>query len=236
MVIEAFALNSAPLRPHAGRRGFGVIELALTIVILGIVFVMTLKGTALIPMMRAFVVSQQIQQYRSAVQHYEMDFRGVPGDDPGAPARFSREASLYYTAGGRVLSLAGDGRIDGYLDDAANASGEQYMAWSDLRRGGFVEGDPTLVGPSARPENVYGGTFGFAAQNVGLQQVLCLSRVPGTDAALLDERLDDANIATGQLRGTSQWDPVGRKNDFPEPDAVPYAPEKTYIICLPSTP
>jgi hypothetical protein len=228
-------LNRKLAPPNAVGRGFGIIELALVIVILGIAFVLTLKGTALIAPMRAFVVSQQINQYRSAVLHYQMDFRGMPGDDPGAPARWGRDPALY-VAGGRILSLAGDARIDGSLDDAANASGEQYLAWSDLRRAGFVEGDPTLVGISARPENTYGGVFGFAAQNLGLQQVLCLTMVPGTDAALLDKRLDDGNISTGQLRGTSQWDPVGRKNDFPEPDGVSYDPEKTYIICLPNTP
>jgi prepilin-type N-terminal cleavage/methylation domain-containing protein len=209
-------LNRKLAPPNAARRGFGIIELALVIVILGIAFVLTLKGTALIAPMRAFVVSQQINQYRSAVLHYQIDFRGMPGDDPAAPARWGRDPALY-VAGGRILSLAGDARIDGSLDDAANASGEQYLAWSDLRRAGFVEGDPTLVGISARPENTYGG-------------------VPGTDAALLDKRLDDGNISTGQLRGTSQWDPVGRKNDFPEPDGVSYDPEKTYIICLPNTP
>ncbi|MGE0282896.1 MAG: type II secretion system protein [Rhodospirillaceae bacterium] len=220
---------------HADGRGFGVIELAVAIIVLGIAFVLTLKGTTLIAPMRAFVVAQQINQYRSAVQHYQVDFRGMPGDDPGAPERFNRPPALF-NAGARPLSLVGDSKIDGLFDDAGNASGEQYMAWNDLRRAGYIEGDPTLVGPSARPENIYGGVFGFAAENLGLQQVLCLTQVPGTDAELIDKRLDDANIATGRIRATSQWDPVGRKNNFPEPDAVPYDPEKTYIICLPNTP
>ena len=228
-------MNGLRYPTNSTDRGFGIIELGLAIIILGIVFVLALKGAALIPHMRAFVVSHQINQYRAAVLHYQNDYRNMPGDDPTAPTRWRRPNALYVTGTG-LLSLAGDGKIDGFLDDSASASGEQYMAWSDLRSGGYVQGDPTLAGQSARPENLYGGTFGFAAQNLGLQQVLCLTRVPGADAALLDKRLDDGNIATGQLRGTSQWDPVEEKNTFPEPDVVPYSPENTYIICVPNIP
>lgn len=223
------------ISPESPCRGFGVLELALMIVVLGIVFVFTLKGTALIPHMRAFVVGHQIDQFRAAVLQYQNDYRNMPGDDPTAARRWQRGDALY-TTGGRVLSLAGDGRIDGFLDDASNAAGEQYTAWGDLRRAGYVEGDPTLVGLSARPENTYGGAFGFAAENLGLEQVLCVTRVPGADAALLDKRYDDDNISTGQMRGTSQWDPAGRNNNFSEPDVEPYHPEKTYIICVPNTP
>ncbi len=134
------------------------------------------------------------------------------------------------------VSLAGNGKIDGLLDDPGNASGEQYMAWRDLRSAGLVEGDPTLLGQSARPENFFDGDFGFAENNLGLEQVLCLTRVPGRDAELIDKRLDDGSVSTGRLRGTSRWDPVYAKNQFDAPDTAPYDPEKTYIICLPSLP
>jgi hypothetical protein len=137
---------------------------------------------------------------------------------------------------GLPVSFLGDGIIQGELDDPVNVSGEQYSAWRDLRAAGMMEGDPALVGKSAQPENIFDGFFGFAQDNLGLQQVLCLTKVPGRDAQLLDTKLDDGNIATGRLRGTSRWDPAHAKNHFTTPDIAPYDPQKTYIICLPYLP
>lgn len=214
-------------------RGFGAIELIMTMVILGMVFLFALQGRKLLPPMRSFVTIQQINQYKSAVSHYTADFKAPPGDDTAASGRFRRPPALFVLGFASPVSYAGNGKIDGLLDDGQNPSGEQFLAWVDLRYGGYVEGDAALVGQSARPENIYGGTYGFAEDNFGLNQVLCLSQVPGADAELIDKKLDDRSIATGIVRATSQWDPTGAKNHFAQPDTAPYDPEKTYIICLP---
>jgi len=217
------------------RKGFGSIELLCIVVILGFVIVLTLKGTALIPSMRAFILAQQITQYQMAVSQYQTDYRALPGDDADGALRWSRSESLFNADRG-VISFAGDGRIDGLLDDATNPLGEQYLAWSDLRAAGLISGDPKLVGQSARPDTISDISYGFAENNLGLAQVLCLMHVPGADAAFLDKRLDDGDISTGRLRGTSQWDPTGANNQFEKPDETPYDAEKTYIICLPYMP
>ena len=203
--------------------------------ILGVMFLFALKGAPLISSMRAFVMGRQIYQYQSAVLHYQADYQALPGDDEAAPERWGRPPSLFHTTNGNV-SFMSDGKIDGLLSDPLNATGEQYLAWQDLRLGGYVDGDVKLVGQSAQPETRTGVIFGFAEDNLGLQQVLCLSKVPGRDAELLDKQLDDGNPATGRLRGTSKWDPIGAHNHFSEPDSAPYDPDKTYIICLPYLP
>jgi len=217
-------------------RGFGAIELIIVIIVLGAIMVLTLKGTQLIAPMRAFVIAQQLDRYQASVLQYQADIRALPGDDPGGASRWSQREDALFMLGNAPVSYAGDNKLNGLLDDSGNAAGEQYMAWSDLRAGGYLPGDPKLTGQSARPENTYGGVYGFAEDNLGLQQVLCMTRVPGRDAEILDTRLDDGKIATGRLRGTSQWDPVEAKNHFAAPDSAPYDPEKTYIICLPMLP
>jgi len=219
----------------SSRKGFSALEAVIAVVILGMLLVFTLKGLTVVSSMRAFVLSQQINQYRSAIQQYLAEYRAPPGDDVGAVGRWNRPETLFTTENG-TISFAGDGRINGLLDDSSNPLGEQYLLWSDLRYAGLVEGDATLVGQSARPESMRGITYGFAEDNLGLEQVLCLTRVPGEDAAFLDKRLDDGVVGTGRLRGTSRWDPVGTNNHFSEPDVAPYDPEKTYIICLPYLP
>ncbi len=216
-------------------RGFGIIELILVIFILGTVFLLTLKGTVLIAPLRSYAVAQQIGHYQSGMMQYQADLMAVPGDDVRGSERWKRAVALY-NIGGAPVSFAGNSKIDGFLDDSSNAQGEQYVAWQDLRLGGYVNGDPTLAGQSARPENTFGGIFGFAEDNFGLQQVLCLTQVPGHDAQLIDKRLDDGDVSAGRMRGTSRWDPVEAKNHFSAPDSAPYNPEKTYIICLPYLP
>ena len=224
------------LRHRISTGGFGAIELVVVVIILGGIFLLTLKGTNLVAPMRARVTEQQILQYQSAILHYQVDFNALPGDDAGAPSRWGRDESLFNIYGLASVSFAGDGKIQGLFDDPSNASGEQYMAWSDLRSGGYVEGDSTLVGQSARPENLYGGVYGLAEDNLGLQQVLCLTKVPGRDAELIDKALDDGKISTGHIVATSQWDPVVANNHFSAPDTAAYDPEKTYLICLPALP
>jgi len=220
--------------PHL-RKGFAALEAVIAVVIVGMVLAFTLKGLPAVSAMRAYILAQQINQYRGAAQQYLAEYRAPPGDDDGARGRWSRPEALYDTPTGPA-SFAGDGKINGLLDDSSNPLGEQYLFWTDLRLAGFVEGDATLVGQSARPESMNGVTYGFAEANLGLEQVLCLTRVSGDDAVRLDVRLDDGVISTGKLRGTSRWDPVEAKNYFSEPDTEPYNPEKTYIICLPYVP
>jgi hypothetical protein len=185
--------------------------------------------------MRTLVATQQIATYRNAVSLYQTEYRELPGDDPAAPRRWDRPEALFMS-GGAVISFVGDGKIDGFFDDAANAVGEQFTAWRDLRLGGFIPGQNNLVGQTARPDNPYGGVYGFTQENLGIEQALCLSQVPGLDAQLLDKRNDDGAPSTGKMRATSSWDPVERKNHFPEPDVGPYDPEKTYLVCLPYMP
>jgi hypothetical protein len=228
--------SSYPAPLLIGRtRGYGILGLILPICIIGMVTLFTLKGAAMIAPMRTRIVAQQIDRYQSAIVSYVADYNSLPGDDSAAPTRWQRNDAIYQIAG-VIVTFTGDGKINGELDDSRAALGEQYFAWSDLRAGGYVEGDPKLVGQSARPENTYGGVFAFAEDNLGLQQVLCLTRVPGRDAGILDRNIDDGKIASGKVRATSQWDPIDAKNHFEKPDDAPYNPDKTYIICLPYMP
>ncbi|MGZ6252245.1 MAG: type II secretion system protein [Candidatus Binataceae bacterium] len=208
-----------------------MIELALAIIVIGIAFVLTLRGSEVIPAMRSFILLQQLQNYQMAIVRYQAEYHALPGDDVAGPSRWGRPASLY-NLGGRPVSFVDDGKINGDLDDSGNPLGEQYLAWLDLRRAGFIDGDDQAVGQSAQPQSTHFGAFGLAEDNFGLNQVLCATRVNGDDARRIDEKLDDGNPGTGTVRATSKWDPSGAHNHFTTPDTDPYDPRKTYILCL----
>jgi len=225
-----------PRRISQDTSGFALIEMLCAVILLGILFVLTLKGTVLVDTMRAFMVGYKLEQFQSRILLYSGNHNYLPGDDPSAVRKFGRVPALTIVQGSTV-SYTGDERINGKLSDALNPNGEQFMAWRDLRYAGLLEGDPELVGTSAQPENPFGGIYGFDEGNLGHNtNTLCATRIPGRAAELIDQRLDDGVIDQGRVRGTSNYDPANAFNHFESPDSHPYDVDKQYIICLPITP
>ncbi|MDX2144090.1 MAG: hypothetical protein SFV19_12095 [Rhodospirillaceae bacterium] len=213
-----------------------VVELAVGVSLVGIVMLLTLRGSAAIDVMRAYVMAKQIQSYQSAVMTYQAAFSRLPGDDPGAPGRYRRPPALTTSTEGIQVSLAGNGSLDGEFYDQLSPNSETFMAWRDLRHFKAVDGSPELVGASAMPENAFGGFFGFDAGNLGQTEgSLCASRVPGRAAQIIDNQLDDGRIDTGKLVATSKFS-IADNNHFDAPDTAPYDIEKEYIICVPLLP
>jgi prepilin-type N-terminal cleavage/methylation domain-containing protein len=216
-------------------RGFSIIEMCVAIILLGIAFMLTLKGRALIDNMRALMAGYEAQMYQTKVELYISEFHYPPGDDPVAPNRYGRPESITIYLGTPV-SLAGNFKLNGLLTDPLNATGEQYMAWRDLRYAHLISGDEKLSGESASPENPFGGVFGFDEGNLGQTGgSLCLTKVPGRAAELIDKRLDDGVVNTGKVVATSKFS-LNEHNHFAAPDLEPYDYAKTYIVCMPMLP
>jgi prepilin-type N-terminal cleavage/methylation domain-containing protein len=230
----------APMNVRSPRltstRGMTIIELAITISILGILMYFTLKGTAVIQSMRSVAVAYELQQYQRLFLAYQTDFRQFPGDDPGGAARWRREPALTTASDGTLVSLQGNGQIDGVLYDFGNPAAEQFTAWRDLRAAGMVSGDSKLTGASALPENPFGGFYGVDEGNLGQTRgSLCATKIPGLAAQAIDSRIDDGKINTGNIVATANFS-ISANNHFDAPDTEPYNVEKEYIICLPLLP
>ncbi len=216
-------------------RGMTVVELIIAVVVLGAVFLFTLRGTTVVTSMRAIAVSHQLQNLQTRVLAYQDRFGELPGDDPAAASRFNLPPAMALV-GGRGVSSAGNGRVDGWLDDAVAANAENFMAWRHLRASGILDGDVGLAGASARPENPFGGIYGFDENNLGFEKsAICATRIPGLAALDIDKRLDDGLANRGAVRATSRFD-AAESNHFDAPDAQPYDVEKEYIICIPALP
>lgn len=218
-------------RPRRVQRGFSAIETTIAIVILGIVFLLALKGTIAVQAMRALLTTYKVEDFRTAVSLYKAERRQLPGDDPVAPARFGRPEAQVFVEGA-PRSLAGNARLDGLLTDTLSPNAEPYMVWRDLRYDGFIEGDPSLIGDMALPENLFGGVYGFDQGNLGQEKgSLCLTKVPGYAAAMIDKKLDDGIISKGTVVATARFS-IDQHNHFSEPDTAGYDTGKTYIICI----
>ena len=215
-------------------RGRTFIETLFYVVVIGIFTLGVLKGTVFVETMRVVYVLYELPRYQNMVQRYLQDTGYLPGDDPGGPARWGREKSVVPFQNGFV-TFAGDGLIQGALTVPTQPLGEVYTAWRDLRYVGYLDGDADVVGMSAMPENPFGGVYGFAEENFGLSQVICMTQVPGRAAEMIDRRLDDGTPHLGYMLATAQFD-VDLQNLFEEPDEGSYDFEQTYILCTPYTP
>ncbi len=73
--------------------GFGGLEILIAVVLLGIIFLMTLKGAALVESIRALMMSYQIEHFQNRVMVYQAEYSWLPGDDPNAPRRYQRSGA-----------------------------------------------------------------------------------------------------------------------------------------------
>lgn len=215
--------------------GSSVAEVVMVVSLLGAFALMTLKGTAAIDSIKAYLMIRQFQAFQSAVMTYQAQFGSLPGEDGGAPRRYLRPPSTLARAGMQI-SLIGNGALDGELYDQLSPNSETFMAWRDLRYFEAIPGDPKVAGASAMPENPFGGFYGFDQGNLGQKGgSLCATRISGRAAQMIDNRLDDGKINTGDVVATSKFS-IEQNHHFDAPDTTPYDFEKEYIICVPMLP
>ena len=215
---------------RANQAGFTLVEIAIVLVIIGLLLGGVLKGQELIENGRIKAAANDMNGILAAHNSYMDRFRRLPGDDGAAPILTARGGQW-----GVATMTAGDN--NGTLVAAAAGAltapvGEAVSYFQHLRAAGFINGNPADTGVLALPMNPWGGRTTIV--NAGVQgraqpQILvCMGNVPGKSAAALDTQLDDGQIGLGSLRatlGAGQIDPAVAA------DAVAYTDNGTYTVC-----
>jgi prepilin-type N-terminal cleavage/methylation domain-containing protein len=217
---------------HGPRRqgGFTLVEIAIVLVIIGLLLGAVLKGQELIDNSRVKNASNVISSIKAAAYGYLDRYRALPGDD-GPVAQLQARGSAW-----TPITVAGNG--DGSIAAAANPfaapNAEHLGFWQHLRAAGFLTGSPADVGVVALPKNAFGGLTGVASLTTQLgnfnTRVVCLSQVPGKAATALDNQLDDGRPDGGSVRATLQ---AGAGNVAPVAAATAYSEDQRYTVCTP---
>ena len=171
--------------------GFTLIEIAIVLVIIGLLLGGVLKGQEMITNGKIKRAVNDFNGIGAAYYSYLDRYAAFPGDDPGAAARW----------GGDAASGNGDGILTGAWDGVA--AGETSQFWLHLRLSGLVAGGTTiLTGGFVRPLASAGGLIGVEDTNLNLAgAVICMGPMDGKYAQIIDTQIDDGIATSGSTRG-----------------------------------
>lgn len=168
--------------------GFTLIEIAIVLVIVGLLLGGILKGQELITQAKIRNVVNDFNGTSAAYYAYQDRYRAIPGDDINAAARWTIT---------QTPAPNGNGTVDGNYNDI-NGSEAAYF-WQDLRLSGLIAGAGTDTAP---PQNAATGITGVQGNGaMGLAGlVVCSSNLPAKIAQAIDSQFDDGVGTTGQVR------------------------------------
>lgn len=191
--------------------GFTLIEIAIVLVIIGLLLGGVLKGQELITQAKIKNVANDLNGLTAAVYGYQDRYKRLPGDDPGQ-VRWSVPAGTPLAV---VAAETGNNIVDG-LYASANDTHETRKFWLNLRLAGFIAGETSSIAAgSAQPINAAGGIIGVQNGGLGLSGlIICTGSLPAKIAQAIDSQLDDGNATTGSARALVESTP---------PTAVPAA-------------
>jgi prepilin-type N-terminal cleavage/methylation domain-containing protein len=214
--------------------GFTLVELAIVLVIVGLLLAGVLKGQELIESGRVRRAASDLDGIAAAYTTYLDRYKALPGDD-GPIATFTARAGSW-----TALAVAtGVGNQDGAIVATAATTftatptgSENELFFRHLKAANLLTGDPAATLANSLPTNAWGGKTGIV--NVASIQgraavaklLVCLGSVPGKAAAALDRQLDDGLPGTGTLRAT-----LGTANTVPAAAAASYAEDQVYTVC-----
>jgi prepilin-type N-terminal cleavage/methylation domain-containing protein len=205
------------------QQGFTLVEIAIVLVIIGLLLGGILKGQEMITQAKIKNVIGDFSGISAAFYGYQDRYRQLPGDDACAGTT-GINAAMCGTAVGRwqatTESGGGNGRVFGYYNSASNASpfDESRLWWQHLRLAGFVSGQGVT-----QPFNTFAGVIGVqtgdggngllamtgllpalgsdATGTGGLPGlIICSSNLPDTVAIATDTQMDDGIRTTGSVR------------------------------------
>ena len=183
--------------------GFTLIEIAIVLVIIGLLLGGVLKGQELINSAKVKNLASDFRNVPLYIYSYQDKYRALPGDDPLASTHVTSATNATGT-------LLGNGRIDGKWDVYTSGStAESALFWQHVRMAGIAAGiTDTTDTAGYPPRNTLGGLMGVTnstatdtpISNLTGTYVVCSGGIIGKFAKQLDVALDDGDTQKGSMR------------------------------------
>lgn len=183
-----------PPPPFARRQsGFTLIEIAIVLVIIGLLLGGILKGQELITSARVRNIIAQLDGTKAAFFGFQDRYRALPGDFSAASTQIA----------GVAFKGNGDGQILGE---------EAIAVWDHLSHAGFINGTyvykAATIDATTTPNNPYGAPLQLIYDNVYADAAAPTPRtnlktgpqIPVNILAEIDRKIDDGNALRGSMR------------------------------------
>ncbi len=177
------------------QQGFTLVEIAIVLVIIGLLIGGVLKGQEMITNAKVSKVENDYKGITAAILAYQDRYGVMPGDDPAAATRFPGTWNAADNGNG-------NGSIQGNWFSTTNTD-ESRLVWKHLRGAGFIKGPvDATVASYQQPTHAFGGLVGFETGLYGLSgAVVVFGAVPGNIDQILEARGDDGNPSQGSIQG-----------------------------------
>lgn len=219
-------MNRVHAKARRSEKGFTLVELAIVMIIIGLLITGVLKGQEMIANAQVTSTVTQIKAIDAATSTFKDMYNSFPGDMLLATTRLNSCANPCNNGDG-------DGRIDQGVGAAPALGQENVFFFTQMRAADLLsgfDGTNTLAFGSALPTAPVGGGFsvghtnpnggatsvtGFTAANMRLGHYLVHNGVPNAavgatsgllspaQAARIDRKMDDGIPTTGSVHGNT---------------------------------
>jgi prepilin-type N-terminal cleavage/methylation domain-containing protein len=205
------------------QKGFTLVEIAIVLVIIGLLLGGILKGQEMITQAKIKNVIADFSGISAAYHGYQDRYRAIPGDDLNA------------TRWTGAVAGSGNGVVEGAYN-STTVTDESRKWWDHLRRSGFVAGAGTQ-----QPFNAVAGMIGVQTGDAqspiattlgGFAGLLvCSANLPDKIAIAVDVQVDDGVGTAGTVRADLQTTANHTIDNASTADTYAETGTNQYVLC-----